>query len=95
MTVEELRAELENIVPDITNLGFNNIDSGIVEKLNNCAVAAGELNMKEGKHLIENLLEAMNAIQEGKSKAESGSLRLTALDFYLKKHSDSGDVEDL
>jgi hypothetical protein len=36
----------------------------------------------------------MKAIQEGKSKAESGNVRLTALDFYVKKHG-NGNTEDL
>jgi len=51
--------------------------------------------MKEGKRLIENLAGTVTAIQEGKSNADSGSVRLTALDFYLKKLSDNGIVEDL
>ena len=95
MTVEELRAELEKIIISLTASGFNNIDSGITGKLDEFAIAAGKLDMKEGKRLIENLSETMKTIQEGKSKPESGGLRLTALDFYLKKHSDSGIVEDL
>ena len=95
MTVEELRAELEKIASSLTSSGFSNIDAGTMEKLGGFAAAAGELEMKEGKRLIENLSETMKAIQEGKSNADSGNLRLTALDFYLKKHSDSGTVEDL
>ena len=95
MTVEDLRAELEKVVSSLTTSGFDNIDSGISEKLDKFAASAKELDMKEGKRLIENLSETIKAIQEGKSKAESGGVRLTALDFYLKKHSDSGIVEDL
>ena len=95
MTVEELRTELEKIISALTASGFGNIDSGTVEKLDKFAVTAGELAMKEGKRLIENLAGTMKAIQEGKSQAESGNLRLTALDFYIKKHTDSGTVEDL
>ena len=95
MTVEELRADLEKLTTSLTGSGFANIDSGILEKLKEAAIAAGELEMKEGKRLIENLSEAMKAIQEGKSTADSGNLRLTALDFYLKKHSASGIVEEL
>ena len=95
MTVEELRADLEKLTQSLTNSGFANIDSGVLEKLKEAAITAGELEMKEGKRLIENLSEAMKAIQEGKSTADSGNLRLTALDFYLKKHSASGAVEEL
>jgi len=95
MILEELKTELEKIILGLTSSGFDSIDSGIAEKLGNLAITAGELGMKEGKHLIENLLGVIKAIQEGKSGAESGSLRLTALDFYLKKLSGNGNIEDL
>ena len=95
MTVEELRLELEKTISGLTSSGFGTIDSTAVEKLDKFSVMAGELGMKEGKHLIENLSGAMKAIQEGKSKAESGSIRLTALDFYVKKLSGGGNIEDL
>ena len=95
MAVEKLRAELEQILSSLTTSGFTNIDAAILEKINKCAVTAGELDMKEGKRLIENLSVTMKAIQEGKSNADSGNLRLTALEFYLKKHSQGEHVEDL
>lgn len=89
MTAEDLRKEMEKITSSLADSGFNSIDSGIIERLGKLAVTADELNMKEGKRLIDNLAETMRAIQEGKSTAESGNLRITALDFYLKKHSES------
>ena len=95
MAVEKLRAELEQILSSLTTSGFTNIDAAILEKINKCAVTAGELDMKEGKRLIENLSVTMKAIQEGKSTANSGNLRLTALDFYLKNQSADGTVEEL
>ena len=95
MTVEELRVELENTVSGLSSSGFGSVDSGVVEKLDKFAVIAGELEMKEGKRLIENLVNVMKAIQEGKSKADSGNVRLTALDFYIKKLSGGGATEDL
>jgi len=95
MTVEELKTELEKIVSGLSSSGFGSIDSGVVEKLDKFAVTAGELEMKEGKRLIDNLVTVMKAIQEGKSKAESGNVRLTALDFYIKKLSGGGATEDL
>ena len=95
MTVEELKTELEGIVSGLSATGFGSMDSGIPAKAEKLAAAAGELNMKEGKRLIENLLNSIKAIQEGKSKAESGDVRLTALDFYVKKLSDYGNIEDL
>jgi len=95
MTVEEVRTELEKVITELTSSDFGSIDSGTVEKLGKLAASADELGMKEGKHLIGNLLDAMKAIQEGKSKAESGNLRLMALDFYLKKLAGTGNIEDL
>ena len=95
MTVEELRTELEKLISGLTSSGFDNIDSGILEKLDKFAVAAGELGMNEGKRMIENLIGAMKAIQEGKSKADSGTVRLTALNFYVKNLSGSENTEDL
>jgi len=95
MTVEELKTELDNIVSGLSSSGFGSIDSGVVEKLEKLAIVAGALEMKEGKRLIDNLVVIMNAIKEGKSKAESGNVRLTALDFYIKKLAGGGTVEDL
>ena len=95
MTVEELRNELEKIVSGLSSSGFGSIDSEVVEKLDKFAITAGALEMKEGKRLIDNLVTIMKAIKEGKSKAESGNVRLTALDFYIKKLAGGGTVEDL
>ena len=95
MTIEELRADLAKIISELTASGFTSIDFRIVGKLDTLTAAAGELGMKEGKRLIGNLSAIMKAIQEGKSRAESGSLRLTALDFYVKKLSVGGSIEDL
>ena len=95
MTVGELRTELITIISALTSSGFENIDSGIIEKLDKFAGIAGESEMKEGKRLIENLSGAMKAILEGKSQADSGTVRLTALDFYIKNLTDSENTEDL
>jgi len=95
MTVENLRVELETIISNLTAVGFTTIDASTMDKLEKLAAAAEELNMKEGKRLISNLLDTMKAILEGKSKAESCCLRLTALDFYIKKQAGSDTVEDL
>jgi hypothetical protein len=94
MTVEELRTELETIVSGLSSSGFEAIDQGIVDKLGKLNASAGELSMKEGQRLIENLQNVMIAIKEGKSNASSGGVRLTALDFYVKK-IEGGSTEDL
>jgi len=95
MTIEDLRTELKLIISSLTSSGFDNADPKIMEKVDNAAITAGESGMKEAKHLLENLSGAIKAIQEGKSQAESGTVRLTALDFYLKNLPDSESIEDL
>jgi len=95
MTVDELRTELKTIIASLTSSGFENVDAGVMEKLNKLAASAGDSDMKEGKRLLENLLGAIKAIQEGKSNVESGNVRLTALDFYLKNLPTNESIEDL
>jgi hypothetical protein len=95
MTIDELRGELSALVENFKSSGFGNIDAGLVEKVDNyCSVAEG-LGMKEGKHLLENFSAVLKSVQEGKAAAESATLRLTALDFYLNSISANGAVEDL
>jgi hypothetical protein len=94
-TVEELRAELETIISNLSASGFNSIDSEILDKLDKFAQEAGSIGLVEGKRLMENLSGVMKAIQEGKSQAESGNVRLTALSFYVKNLSGSGSIEEL
>jgi hypothetical protein len=95
MTIEDLRTELKLIISSLTSSGFDNADPKIMEKVDNLAATAGESGMKEAKHLLENLSGAIKAIQEGKSQTESGTVRLTALDFYLKNLPDNENIEDL
>ena len=95
MTVEEFHDELEKTISGLTNSGFTNIDTETIEKLHKFAAVAGELELNEGKKLINNLSDTIKAIQEGRSTADSGNLRLTALDFYLKKYPAGGTVEEL
>jgi hypothetical protein len=95
MKIEDLRTELGTIISGLTSSGFNNADSAIMEKIDKVIAAAGESGMKEAKRLLENLSGAIKAIKEGKSQAESGTVRLTALDFYLKNLPDSENIEDL
>ena len=90
MAIGEFRSDLEKIIKDLTSSGFKSIDSGTVEKLKKISAASEEMNLNEGKRLIDNLVGAMEAIKEGKSGAESGDVRLMALDFYIKKLGDGG-----
>jgi len=95
MTNEDLRTELSSIISSLTSSGFDNADPKIMEKVDKIAATAGESGMKEAKHLLENLSGVVKAIQEGKSQTESGTVRLTALDFYLKNLPDNENIEDL
>ena len=95
MTVEELRLDLEKIIASLNSSGFGAIEAGTTDKLEKLGVVANELGMFQGKQLIDNLIGVIKAIQDGKSKAESGIVRLTALDFYVKKLSGTENIEDL
>jgi hypothetical protein len=94
MTVEELRIELEGVVLNLNSSDFSIIDAETVNKLDELAASAGELGMKEGMRLMENLSGTMKAIKDGISQSNSGVVRLTALDFYVKKIA-GGAIEDL
>ena len=95
MTIDELRLELEKIVASLNSSGFSAVPVEVCEKLEKLGASANELGMSVGGHLIDNLVKVIKAIQEGKSKEGSGPIRLLALDFYLKKISESSKTEDL
>ena len=95
MTVTELHEELNKIITGLNTSGFCTVKDGICEKLKALHTAAGEIGLKKGKHLIENLLEAIIAIREGKSGEESGKVRLTALEFYMKTMLSDNETEEI
>jgi len=95
MTIEDLRTELNAIISILTSSGFDNTDPKTIDKIDKVAASAGESGMKEAKHLLENLSGAIKAIQDGKSQTESGIVRLTALDFYLRNLPDNENIEDI
>ncbi|MCL2129343.1 MAG: hypothetical protein FWH35_03205, partial [Treponema sp.] len=86
---------LAKITSDLTSSGFGNVKPETTKKLKKYSDVAGKLGLKEGKHLIDNLIEIIKAINAGKSKAESGNLRLIALNFYLLNLPNSELIEDL
>ena len=94
MTVEELKTELEIIISSLTASGFSNIDPLVVKSLDELTTTAEELNMKEGKRLIGNLVKAMMSAKKADSKIESCNVRLMALDFYVKKLSVVGNIQE-
>ena len=95
MTVEELRTELEQIIASLNSTGFGAVNAGINGRLGQLSASAVEMGMNEGKHLIDNLIKVIQSIKEGKSRPESGNLRLIALEFYLMKISDGKEPEEL
>ena len=95
MTVDEFKLELEKIVASLFSSGFGNYDPGIVGQMEKLSVCADGLGLKGGKRLLENLSGTMKDIKEGKSLAESGNLRLTALDFYVKQLPNEDNIEEL
>ena len=94
MTIEEARLEIEKLISGLTASGFSNIDTQTLEKVTSLTAWADELNIKEGKRLLENLLSALKSLNEGESKIESCKVRLMALDFYIKKISAVGNIEE-
>lgn len=94
MTVEEIRTELGKITAELTSSGFDKFDSNFTNRLDELTAMAGKMNMKEGKRLIENLVDAMKSVKEGESKTKSCNTRLTALDFYLKKLSSGKNIAE-
>ena len=95
MTLEALRTELAKITSDLTSSGFGSVKYDITKKLKKYSNVAEKLGLKEGKHLIDNLINIIKAINTGKSKVESGNLRLIALNFYLLNLPNSELIEDL
>ena len=94
MTIDELRVKLENLIAGLPGSDFDTVHDSAIAELNDYAAAASALGMAEGKKLIENLLTVFQARKQGTSTDDSVSIRLTAIDFYVKKLQ-SGSTEDL
>ena len=94
MTIEEAKVEIEKLISSLTASGFDNIDPQMLDKAASLTAWADELNIKEGKRLLENLSNALKTFNEGKSNVESCKVRLMALDFYIKKISAVGNIEE-
>jgi hypothetical protein len=94
MTIDELRAKLESLISGLPVSDFGAVKDSAITKLSDYAAAASALGMSEGKKLIENLIAVFKARKQGNSTDTSVSIRLTAIDFYVKKLQ-SGSTEDL
>jgi hypothetical protein len=94
MTIEELCEKLVSLVSSLPASGFDTINDSVTTELDSYASTADGLGAHEGKKLIENLATVLKTRKQGGSTDESVSIRLTALDFYVKKLQ-SGSTEDL
>jgi hypothetical protein len=94
MKIEELCGKLTGLVASLPASGFDTIGDDIIAELESCVSAADGAGAHEGKKLIENLASVLKTRKQGGSTDESVSIRLTALDFYIKKLQ-SGSTEDL
>ncbi|MDR2433451.1 MAG: hypothetical protein LBD47_02635 [Treponema sp.] len=94
-TIEQLHRELEDCIDSITAAGLGNLNLQHIETLDTISAAAAALGMNQGKKLIDNFASVLRSFKEGKSPAESVSLRLTALNFYLKNTRDATATGEL
>ena len=94
-TVENLQKELNNCIKSINSAGLGSLDVKNIETLDKLSEAATILGMTQGKKLIDNLVTVLKAFKEGKSKEDSVSIRLTAMEFYLKNTQGGGSTEEL
>jgi hypothetical protein len=94
MTVDELETKLDAMLKEMPSSGFDAVADTVIADLKTCTGQAGELGMKSGQQLLENLATALKTRKTGGNTDESIQVRLTALDFYVKKLQ-SGSTEDL
>jgi hypothetical protein len=94
MTIDELHEKIDALLKGFPASGFDAVADTVVTELDSLAGQAAELGIKNGKMLIDNLATALKARKTGGNTDESVQVRLTALDFYVKKIQ-SGETEDL
>jgi hypothetical protein len=94
MTIDELHTKLDALIKGFPGSGFDTVADNAIADLDSCSGPAVELGMKSGQQLISNLVAALKTRKTGGNTDESVQLRLTALDFYVKKIQ-TGATEDL
>ncbi|MCL2067597.1 MAG: hypothetical protein FWG99_09050 [Treponema sp.] len=92
-TTETFHDELEKCLGSINSDGLEKLDPQNIEKLEKISAVAAEHGMNQGKKLIDNLVQVLKNLLEGKSTPDSVSLRLTALDFYINNIKGSSTEE--
>ena len=91
-TVENVCKEIEKFLAPLNSGGAANIDGSACANLDKLSAAAEAVGMKAGKKFLDNL---STALKDGKT-GDSLTVRLTALDFYIKNVlSGQGAVEDI
>jgi len=84
-TVVKIHSRLRACLDSIDKSGLDNMDPAIIGELEQIYAVASSLGMEQGKKLAENLCDVLKSYKEGKAGEENVSVRITALDFYLKK----------
>ena len=92
-TTENIQKELESCIGSINSAGLDKLDPQNIEKLEKISAAAAACGMNQGKKLVDNLIAVLKTFKEGKSTQDSVSIRLTALDFYLKNTTGAATEE--
>ena len=93
--IDEMHKALKEFLEKINSTGIENINSADIEKLDKFSIDAKGLGMDQGKKLIDNLSIILKSFKEGKSGIGSVSIRITALDFYLKNTQGGASTEEL
>ncbi|MDR1929220.1 MAG: hypothetical protein LBQ44_01195 [Treponema sp.] len=91
MTVEEFCGKLDTLV---SGLNSGTAQEDTFSELAVYSAEAEKLGMKTAKQLLENLHTVLKNRKEGGASEGSVAIRLTALEFYVKKLQ-SGSTEDL
>jgi hypothetical protein len=97
-SIEDFGKDLGKLLADITGSGLGNISPAQSAQLEKLEADSDSLGLKNGKKLINNLVETIKLFQAGKAEEKSVSIRLTALDFYQKNIADGqgeAEIEDL
>jgi hypothetical protein len=94
LNIDELREKLEALIASLPPSGYDAVSDETAAGFLALAPVAAELGMQNGKKLLENLATVLKARKGGASSDDSVSVRLTALDFYVK-NLQSGSTEEL
>jgi len=92
---EKIHSELEACLKKINSAKLGSLDQAVIDTLDKISAGATGLGMDQGKKLIDNLSAVLKNFKEGKSNEDSVSLRLTAIEFYLKNTRGEASTEEI